>query len=52
MKTIRKMKVEKAARSLEVSVEMIVRVGRSGLVSWWICVKVCWMEEECRMIGR
>ena len=52
MRAMLEMKAGKAAGPTEVSVEIIAGLGRSGLVRWWSCVRVCWTEEEFRMSGR
>ena len=54
VKAIREMKAGKAAGPLEVNVKMIAASCRLGDRDWCgvqSCVRVCWMEEECRMSG-
>ena len=47
VKALIEMKVGKAAGPFEVSAEMIA-VRKIGI---GVMVELCWMEEECQMIG-
>ena len=53
VKAMGEMKAGKAAGPSEVSVEMIAASGEIEIgVMVELCVRVFWMEEECRMSGR
>ena len=52
VKAMREMKVEKAAGTSEVSVEIVAASGVIGIGVMVELCQVCWMEEECQMSGR